>query len=307
MRVDTLTRIAPDTPLAAVTFCVLDIETTGGNGVDDVTEIAAVKVRCGEVLGSLQTLVECAGSIPLQIQRLTGISTDMVRGAPLIEQVLPHLLEFARGTVLVGHNVRFDLRFIGAELERFGYPTLTSLGCPVVDTLALARRLVRDDVDDCRLATLAAMLGLDHQPTHRAMTDVLATVDLLHALLERASGYGAHALDDLLALPRTAASKQAHKLALVRTFPRTPGVAVAHGHGSEVIHVDAAGNLRRRVHSWFASTDRRRIGPMLREAQRFSWIDTADHDAAAALAAELIGEHRPRYGPRAAPRYRRLR
>jgi len=290
--VHTVARIPGATSLAEVTFCVIDIETTGGTGYDAITEIAAMNVRCGEVVGTLQTLVECQGSIPLEIQRLTGITPAMVRGAPVIEEVLPSLLELVQGTVIVGHNVRFDLRYLGDELERFHYPMLA---CPVVDTLTLARRLVSDDTDNCRLSTLAACLGLEHRPTHRALTDVLATVDLLHALLERASGYGVLALDDLLALPRTVAHPQARKLPLVRRMPRSPGVAIVHGGGDEVIHVDAASNLRRRAHSWFASRDRRPIGPMLRETQRFSWIETEDHDAACAHEAELLQRHRPRY------------
>ena len=288
----TVARIPGSTSLADITFCVIDIETTGGAGYDAITEIAAVKVRCGEVLGTMQTLVECAGSIPLEIQRLTGITPAMVRGAPLVEEVLPSLVEFTQGTVIVGHNVRFDLRFLGDELDRFDYPPFA---CPVVDTLPLARRLVPDETDNCKLGTLALCLGLDHRPTHRALTDVLATVDLLHALLERASGYGVGALDDLLALPRTAAHPQAKKLRLVRRMPRTPGVAVVHGGGDEVIHVDSASNLRRRVHSWFASTDRRRIGPMLREAQRFSWQETSSRAEATLLESELLERHRPRY------------
>ena len=290
--VHTVARIPGATSLADVTFCVIDIETTGGTGYDAITEIAAVNVRCGEVVATLQTLVECTGSIPLEIQRLTGITPSMVRGAPVIEEVLPSLVELVQGTVIVGHNVRFDLRFLGDELDRFDYPALQ---CPVVDTLTLARRLVSEDTDNCKLSTLAQCLGLEHRPTHRALTDVLATIDLLHALLERASGYGVHALDDLLVLPRTSAHPQARKLPLVRRMPRTPGVAIVHGGGDEVIHVDGASNLRRRAHSWFASTDRRRIGPMLREAQRFSWIETDDRAGAAQLEADMLQRHRPRY------------
>jgi len=290
--VHTVARIPGATSLADVTFCVVDIETTGGTGADSITEVAAVTVRCGEVLATMSTLVECTGSIPLEIQRLTGITPAMVRGAPVIEEVLPSLVELVQGTVIVGHNVRFDLRYLGDELARFDYP---ALACPIVDTLTLARRLVPDDTDNCKLSTLAACLGLEHRPTHRALTDVHATIDLLHALLERASGYGVLALDDLLALPRTAAHPQARKLPLVRRMPRTPGVAIVHGGRDEIINVDSASNLRRRAHSWFASPDRRRIGPMLREAQRFSWMETEDRAAAESLEAELLHRHRPRY------------
>ncbi len=294
-----VTRIPTSTSLAAVTFCVVDIETTGGSGADSITEIAAVKVCCGEEMGAFETLVSCVGEIPPSIVQLTGITTAMVGDAPYVEEVLPHLLEFAHGCVLVGHNVRFDLRFLNGELQRSGYPTFD---VPVLDTLSLARRLVSDEAENCRLGTLAERLGLEHRPTHRAMTDVRATVDLLHALIERSTGYGVRALDDLLALPRTAAHAQARKLAWIGRMPRCPGVVLAHGAGEEVIHLDATSNLRRRARTWFATRDGRRIGPMLREAQRFSWIETADRAAADALEVELLAQHRPRYRR---PRYRR--
>ncbi len=78
----------------------------------------------------------------------------------------------------------------------------------VVDTCALARRLVRDEVPNCRLATLAEHLRLTHRPSHRALDDALATADLLHALLERAGSLGVLGLDDLLELPTIRAHPQ---------------------------------------------------------------------------------------------------
>src|SRR5206468_6283598 len=93
------------TPLAAVTFVVVDLETTGGSPQDSaITEIGAVKVRGGEVLGEFQTLVDPGCAVPPYISVLTGITTAMVTTAPRIGAVLPGFLEFARGAVLVAHN-----------------------------------------------------------------------------------------------------------------------------------------------------------------------------------------------------------
>ncbi len=129
---------------------------------------------------------------------LTGITEAMVFPAPPIERVLPALLEFAGDAVVVGHNVRFDLRFLQAAAAAAGYPRIANR---FVDTCALARRLVREEVPDCRLSTLASRFRFAHQPTHRALDDALATVDLLHTLLERAGSLGVLGLDDLLELP----------------------------------------------------------------------------------------------------------
>src|SRR5690606_15079397 len=126
---------------------------------------------------------------------LTGITQAMVLPAPRIETVLPSLLEFVGDAVIVGHNVRFDIAFLDAALERTGRPRLTNRR---VDTVALARRLVRDEVPNCRLGTLADRLRLPHRPSHRALDDALATGDLLHVLLERVARLGVTGLDDLL-------------------------------------------------------------------------------------------------------------
>ncbi|MEY2571021.1 MAG: polymerase subunit epsilon, partial [Acidimicrobiaceae bacterium] len=175
-------------PLHEVTFCVVDLETTGASPETcAITEVGAVKVRGGACLGRFQTLVNPGRAIPPMITVLTGITETMVVPAPCIDEVLPALMEFIGGAVLVGHNLRFDVSFLDAALSRAGRPRLANA---FVDTCALARRLVRDEVPDCRLGTLADRMRLSHRPTHRALDDALATADLLHALLERAAGFG---------------------------------------------------------------------------------------------------------------------
>ena len=187
-------------PLFEVPFVVLDVETTGGSpATAALTEIAAARYQGGECEGELQTLVDPEREIPALITILTGISDPMVQGAPRVHAVLPSLVEFVRGAVIVGHNVAFDMSFLNAALESGGREPLVN---QTVDTLALARRLLRPDVPNCRLATLARELRLEHRPSHRALDDVRATADLLHGLIERASGYGVFVLADLIELPR---------------------------------------------------------------------------------------------------------
>src|SRR5215204_6581592 len=95
--------------LRDITFVVVDLETTGGSaaGGSSITEVGAVKVQHGEVLGEFQTLVKPTDHIPPFIAVLTGITNTMVATAPPIESVLPAFLEFARGSVLVAHNAPF--------------------------------------------------------------------------------------------------------------------------------------------------------------------------------------------------------
>src|SRR6476659_7370430 len=233
------------TPLADVTFCVLDLETTGGDRTSDmITEVGAVKVRGGEFLGTFQTLVNPGRAIPPQITMLTGLTDALVAPAPRIEAVLPSLLEFLRGTILVGHNIGFDVAFLRNAFERAGHGRFDPVR---VDTVALARRLVRDEVPDCRLGTLATRFRLDHKPTHRALDDALAPTDLLHLLLERAAAYGVLGLDDLVSLPRMGGHPQAPKLRLTTQLPRSPGVYVFRDRGGRPLYVGKASNLTSRV------------------------------------------------------------
>src|SRR5262249_23226811 len=184
--------------------------------------------------------------------------------------------------------------------ERDRWPRLRH---PIVDTCALARRLLRDDVPNRRLGTLARRLRLDHRPTHRALDDALATTDLLHVLLERAASLGVLGLDDLLALPRLGGHPQVAKLRPTSSLPRTPGVYLFVDGRGEVLYVGKASNLRQRVRSYFSSDDRRKIGALLRETQGIRYVPCATTLEAAVTEVRLIHEHQPRYN-RVANRWR---
>jgi DNA polymerase-3 subunit epsilon len=280
-------------PLVDTTFVVVDLETTGGSPTTDaITEVGAVKLRGGEVLGTFQTLVDPGRAIPLTITVLTGITQAMVARAPRIETVLPSLLEFMGDAVIVGHNVRFDVGFLQAALERAGRPPLAA---PTVDTVALARRLIRDEVPDCRLGTLADRLRLSHRPSHRALDDALATADLLHVLLERAGSMGVTGLDDLIGLPSMAGHPQAEKLRLTERLPRRPGVYLFRARDGRVLYVGKATNLRSRVRSYFSTDDRRKIGSLLRETARIDHKVCPSTLEASVLEARLIRSLEPRY------------
>ena len=285
------------TPLFGVTFVVLDLETTGCSPAQSaITEVGAVKLRGGECLGTFQTLVDPGQGIPPEITYLTGITTAMVTDAPPIGAVLPSFLEFVGDAVIVGHNVRFDLGFLAAALAATGRPCLTNRW---VDTCALARRLVADEVPNARLSTLAGHFRVRHQPTHRALDDALATGEVLHCLLERAGRLGVLALDDLLELPTVRGHPMVAKLKLVAHLPRSPGVYLFRDGGGRALYVGKAVNLRRRVRSYFAGDERRKVGQLLRETASVDHVVCSGDLEASVLEVRLIHELRPRFNRRA--------
>jgi DNA polymerase-3 subunit epsilon len=282
-------------PLSEVTFVVVDLETTGASANHDaITEIGAVKLRGGECLGTFQTLVNPGLPIPPQIVYLTGITEAMVLPAPTIDAVLPAFLEFLGSTdvVVVGHNVRFDLSFLNEGLRRHHYPRL---GHRFVDTCMLARRLVRDEVPNCKLGTLADHFRTARRPSHRALDDALATGEVLHSLLERAGSLGVLALEDLLELPTVHGHPQLAKLKLASALPRQPGVYLFKDGGGRVLYVGKAVDLRRRVRSYFTGDERRKVGQLLRETATIDHIVTGGELEASVLEVRLIHELLPRF------------
>jgi DNA polymerase-3 subunit epsilon len=283
-------------PLHDVTFVIVDLETTGGSPAQcAITEVGAVKYRGGECLGELQTLVNPGVAIPPMITVLTGITEAMVMPAPKIGEVLPALLEFigpADTTVLGGHNVRFDVSFLDAALTAHGYERLRHRR---VDTVALARRLVRDEVPNLRLSTLARHFRSSTEPVHRALSDARATLEVLHALLERAGTLGVLGLDDLLALPTIRAHPSSDKLRLTARLPRRPGVYLFRDRHGRVLYVGKATNLRTRVRSYFSGDSRRKVPQLLRETETIDHLVCAHPAEAAVREIRLIHEHQPRF------------
>lgn len=277
------------TPLSEVTFCVIDLETTGGSPADAaITEIGAMKVCMGESVGTFQTLVDPGAPVPAFVRLLTGISDEILYGAPDIAAVLPTLLEFLAGTVLVAHNARFDVGFLNAALERHGYEPL---GNPVVDTALLARKILQGEVPNHRLATLARHLRCAHKPSHRAFPDVLATVDVLHHLIERVAGFGVTTLEDLTSINSARLDGTFRKLDLARDLPRAPGVYRFLGGSGNTLYVGKATDIRSRVRSYFYGDPRRKIRDLLRQthsvkAEVFGSLLESEIAEARAIAAE---------------------
>ncbi len=286
------------TPLRDVTFCVVDLETTGGApGVSSITEIGAVKVRGGELIGEFQSLVNPSEPIPPFIAVLTGITDAMVASSPRIGAVLPAFLEFARNCVLVAHNAPFDVGFLKYDADANGY-AWPDFG--VVDTALLARRvLTPDEAPNCKLGTLARLFRAATTPNHRALADARATVDVLHGLFERIGSMGVQTLEDLHTYSSRVSPAQRAKRHLAEMLPHAPGVYLFTDDRGEVLYVGKSKDLRSRVRSYFTAAETRsRIGEMIGIATGVRGIECGTALEAEVRELRLIAEHKPRYNRR---------
>ncbi len=286
------------TPLAGVTFVVVDLETTGGSPADaGITEIGAVKVRGGEIVGEFQTLVQPGVPVPAFIAVLTGITDAMLVDAPPLAVAVPAFLEFATGAVLVAHNAPYDVSFLKGACARLGraWPDHA-----VVDTARLARAvLLRDEVRDCKLGTLARHFRATTTPNHRALSDARATVDVLHALIERVGTLGVHSLEELATYTSRVTPAQRRKRHLAEALPDSPGVYVFRDDQGRALYVGKSQRIRSRVRTYFtASETRTRMAEMVGLAARVDAIACATPLEAEVRELRLIGELAPRYNRR---------
>ncbi|QYO68159.1 PolC-type DNA polymerase III [Leptolyngbya sp. 7M] len=174
--------------LSSSSFVVIDLETTGAKAPPGrITEIGAYRIAGGCVTDSFHTLIDPEMPIPSFITSLTGITDEMVTGSPIFRDVSDELLEFIGDSVLVAHNVRFDLGFLNFEIGQV-YPDYR-LANPALCTVQLSRRLL-PEIENHKLNTVARHFEIKLENHHRASDDALATAHILLNLLPRLAELG---------------------------------------------------------------------------------------------------------------------
>ncbi|SMP47504.1 PolC-type DNA polymerase III [Anoxynatronum buryatiense] len=174
-------------------FVVFDIETTGlSNAHDRITEIGAVRVENGEIVGEYCSLINPEKLISSEITELTGITNEMVKDAPLILEELPRFIDFCKGAVLVAHNADFDAGFIRENMRRIGM----GFNFPVLDTLALSRILLKE-LKRHKLNLVAKALQVNLENHHRAIHDARATAEVFLKLVQRMKEQGINSMSKM--------------------------------------------------------------------------------------------------------------
>jgi DNA polymerase III epsilon subunit family exonuclease len=282
----------PDPDLADVPFVALDLETTGSRaGTSKITEIGAVRFEGFREVGRFHTLVNPQRPIPPMITHITGITQEMVADAPRIEEVVPDLLEFLQGAVIVAHNAAFDVGFLNYEFQRLKG---RRLGDGAIDTLPLAR-LLAPGLPNYRLRTVADALGAPVTACHRALADAQAAGHVFVTLAGRLQERGITRLGEARAFVSPNSRSAIDKLSLTRDVPRCPGTyRFVDKHGA-VLYVGKADRLRERVRSYFVpgGGHARKVRQAVHLVERIDWDESYTPLEAVVREQELILEHKP--------------
>lgn len=174
--------LARERYLAGGTFVVIDLETTGLEaGLDEITEIGAIKFQKGRALEEFSTLVNPRKPIPKIVQQKTGITTAMVKGAPRFEQVKRDLGDFIATYPLLGYNLPFDYGFLRKQGLKLANPRYDVLE---IARLRLPRQIRRGVRRSFKLEMVAKDLGIPVNVSHRALDDARTTMEVFKHLVE---------------------------------------------------------------------------------------------------------------------------
>lgn len=240
-------------------YAIVDIETTGGQASSDrITEIAIALHDGEKVVDSFETLIQPERSIPYYITQVTGITDDMVANAPRFYEVAKHIVKMTEGAIFVAHNVRFDYGFIQEEFRRLGFTYVRQQLC----TVKLSRKAF-PDLRSYALGNLIKHFNIQVKDRHRAMADVMATVNVFERILakpenkEEAKMLINKGLKENK-LPNDISMEMLHKL------PEACGVYYLHDKQGEVIYVGKSINIQKRIFEHFS--DKTQKGDKLQNA-----------------------------------------
>lgn len=175
-----------ETLLSEAAFAALDFETTGlYPGIHRIIEIGSVKFNLKGEIDRYTTLVSPGVPIPAEAAGIHGINDSMVAGYPGLDKLLPELLSFLEGTVIIAHNIGFDISFLDAALSENNMPGITN---PGIDTRNLAKKVLAG-ITGFGLERLKHLLNLSPGNSHRALDDAVTCKELFCHLLPKVSGW----------------------------------------------------------------------------------------------------------------------
>ncbi|MEZ4877306.1 MAG: exonuclease domain-containing protein [Flavobacterium sp.] len=228
-------------------YCILDIETTGGQfNEEGITEIAIYKFDGYEVVDQFISLVNPEKPIQPFVVKLTGINNAMLRSAPKFYEVAKRIIEITDGCVIVAHNSSFDYRILRTEFTRLGYDFVKETLC----TVELSKKLIPGQLS-YSLGKLVRALGIPVTDRHRANGDAMATVKLFKMLLAKDSKK--EIITELI--KKEIKSGLTPKLLdIVESLPTKTGIYYIHNERGDLIYIGKSKNIKKRVNQHFTGT-----------------------------------------------------
>jgi len=269
-------------PLAFV-----DIETTGGSAERDrITEIGILSIQDGES-SAWERLINPGAMIPAHIQRLTGITPQMVAGAPSFAELAPDILMQLQDKIFIAHNARFDYGFIKEAFKRVGIDFRAKVICTVKLSRSLFPNQARHNLD-----TLIAVHGLQVSDRHRGLGDAELLVQFWDRCIQQ---FGVDRLkqvvQELLATPSIPPHIDAK---LVEDIPEKPGVYIFYAENRRPLYIGKSISLKTRVMSHFSNAlSQRKEMKLTMQVKDIDWIETAGEMGALFLESRLIKEKLP--------------
>ena len=228
-------------------YCIIDIETTGGQyNEEGITEIAIYKFDGHEVVDQFISLVNPEKPIQPFVVKLTGINNAMLRSAPKFYEVAKRIIEITEGCIVVAHNASFDYRILQTEFRRLGF----DFKKPTLCTVELAKKLIPDQVS-YSLGKLVRALGIPMSDRHRASGDALATVKLFKMLL--AKDVEKEILKSFVKT-EIKSGMSPKLLDIVENLPTKTGIYYIHNEKGDLIYIGKSKNIKKRVNQHFTGS-----------------------------------------------------
>jgi DNA polymerase-3 subunit epsilon len=225
-------------------YCILDIETTGGQfNEEGITEIAIYKYDGHEVVDQFISLVNPEKEIQPFVVKLTGINNAMLRSAPKFYEVAKRIIEITQDCIVVAHNSSFDYRILSTEFTRLGYNFVR----PTLCTVELSKKLI-PGMESYSLGKLVRALGIPVTDRHRASGDALATVKLFKLLLSKDTE------KEILISSIKAEIKSGltpKLLDIVESLPYKTGIYYIHNEKGDLVYIGKSKNIKKRVNQHF--------------------------------------------------------
>lgn len=283
-------------------FTVVDLETTGGlQQTNRIIELCAIKVKNRKIIDRFSTLINPQIPISYFIAQYTGISNDMVKSAPIFEDIQDRLFDFLKEGVFVAHNVPFDLGFLNMEFQRCGKEKLNNRW---LCTYRLAKRLL-PELKKVNLGDLSTYFGIEIKDRHRAEGDTQATVQVLEELIKIAhKEHQIEHLDGLIGLQfksqRYFKQEPDHFKDLrektLGLLPKKPGVYIMKSEFDEVLYIGKSKNLKSRVSTYFTHQEQsEKIKELVKRVKKLEHIITGSELEALLLESKLIKKHKPKF------------